>query len=100
MRVSPEIRHTCGILHWRKQQAVYDVRYATGTASEVHERSIELPRWRFGRSLSGIDVVSASIETLGREIQRLPEIDLPDLGHSDVFRNGHEGRIVDAIQVA
>lgn len=41
-----------------------------------------------------------SADTWRGHAREVRQVDLPDLGHTDVFRNRHEGRIVDAIRAA
>jgi len=75
MRFPPEIRHTCGNLLWLRRHAEFERRHAPGDDRALHERFLELVRWRFGRDVSKLGVESASIEQIARGIQALPQID-------------------------
>lgn len=89
MRFPPEIRHTCGNLLWLRRHAEFERRHAPGDDRALHERFLELVRWRFGRDVSKLGVESASIEQIGRGIQALPQID--EVRPRFLFRDGPKG---------
>ncbi len=55
----------------------------------MHERFLELVRWRFGRDVSKLGAESAWIEQIGRGIQALPQID--EVRPRFLFRDGPKG---------